>query len=111
LDFHKQLEDDNAFYLIDSERPTSPAFAYTLLFSLSRSERWNNFVKTEGHTIYYMPIWSPDEIWALWNLEYKNLSKDCVQTLMNWWGPIPRIIFDKYKDEPNVNSLISKCKS
>jgi len=109
-DFRHQLHNENDFYLVDSAVPYSPAFAYTLLFSSPRSERWNEFVKKKGNTVYYMPIWTPNEIWALWNQEFKDLPRDRIQELMNQWGPIPRIVFDKYQDPPNLELLLAKCK-
>ncbi|CAJ0855267.1 16616_t:CDS:2 [Entrophospora sp. SA101] len=38
---------------------------------------------------YYAPIWTPDEIWILWREQWKEkTTADCVQELMDWWGPI-----------------------
>nr|CAG8433561.1 11315_t:CDS:2 [Entrophospora candida] len=100
--FYDTLFDEKAFYLVDSIVPVNNVIAYTLLFSSPRQERWNEFIKQEDVTLYYSPIWTPDEIWILWREQWKEkMTADRVQELMDRWGPIPRTIFDKRDNEPN----------
>ena len=108
--FSITIFDKDAFYLTDSRIPMSNAFAYTLLFSSPRQERWNEFIKKDGVSLFYAPIWISDEIWILWREHWKKkMTADRVQELLDWWGPIPQTIFDKRNEELDIEELTSKC--
>ncbi len=108
--FHKAIYDKDAFYLTDSRIPMSNVFAYTILFSPPRQERLNEFIKKDGVSLFYAPIWTSDEIWILWREHWKKkMTADRVQELLDWWGPIPQTIFDKRNEELDIEELTSKC--
>lgn len=82
--FSMTIFDKDAFYLTDSKIPMSNAFAYTLLFSSPRQERWNEFIKKDGVSLFYAPIWTSDEIWILWREHWKKkMTADRVQELLD----------------------------
>jgi hypothetical protein len=78
-----------------------------ILLTSPKVERFNEAVKWNGFTQYFMPVWELEEITALWTLLYKGkknregkeLTFELLGILLEKWGPIPRSVLLKWDDE------------
>ncbi|CAG8661206.1 5202_t:CDS:2, partial [Racocetra fulgida] len=104
--FDKTLDNPNNFLLVDAQALTFQCDAYMILFTSPKLERFNEAVKWQGFTQYYMPVWDREEIITLWSLQYKNkknskgeeFTLELVGELLGKWGPIPRSVLLKWDD-------------
>ncbi|CAG8553386.1 10183_t:CDS:2 [Funneliformis caledonium] len=108
--FHNALHDHSNFYLVEAQ-VLEEQKAYMLHFTSPKSERFNEAVKSQGFTTYFMPIWDQEEIFTLWFEAFKD-KKDSngqefvfqiVKNLLSKWGPIPRSVLAKWNDETYQN--------
>ncbi|CAJ0644343.1 4612_t:CDS:2 [Entrophospora sp. SA101] len=108
-DFHqfsKTLNNAENFYIADAHVMTWCS-AYKILLTSPMVERFNEAVKWPGFTQYFMPVWTLEEITALWTVQYKNRKNEkgeeftfeLVGSLLDKWGPIPRSVLLKWDDE------------
>ncbi|CAG8629894.1 1532_t:CDS:1 [Ambispora gerdemannii] len=104
--FDKMLGNSDNFYIADAHTMTR-CEAYKILLTSPKAERFNEAVKWNGFTQYYMPVWELEEITALWTLLYKGKKNkegkeftfELFGSLLDRWGPIPRSVLLKWDDE------------
>ena len=104
-----QLEDpQDCFYIVDSVKPAPWDTKYTLLVTTPKRDLWHDLVKVHPRK-YYAPVWSEEEIWNVWNHQYKDkIVETRVEELIKKWGCIPRRVFVEYENEPDLTYLVSK---
>ncbi|CAB4403843.1 unnamed protein product [Rhizophagus irregularis] len=105
-----KLDDPHdCFYIADSVTPAPWKTKYSFVVTTPKHQLWHDFVKVHPRK-YYAPIWSKEEIWHVWNDQYKNeVSEARVKELIERWGCIPRRVFVEHNDEPDLEYLVSKC--
>ncbi|CAG8719425.1 245_t:CDS:2, partial [Cetraspora pellucida] len=134
LQFYETLNNPNNFFLIDAQVLTFNYNAYMILFTSPKMERFNEALKWTGFNEYFMPIWDQEEIFTLWDLQYKNKKNKNDEEfilklfgeLLDKWGtindasrnyleaslgPIPRSVLSKWDSKAYQNkfdSLINK---
>jgi hypothetical protein len=97
---------DNCFYIADSVIPAPWEPKYTFVITTPKHDLWHDFAKNKPRK-YYAPIWSEEEIWHVWNDQYKDkVSESRVKELIEKWGCR---VFVEYNDEPDLDYLASKC--
>ena len=105
--FDMTLNNRDNFLLVDAQALTFKYKAYMILFTSPKMERFNEAVKWPGFMKYFMPIWDQEEIFTLWDLQYKNKKNDegeeftleLVGELLDKWGPIPLLVLLKWDDK------------
>ncbi|CAG8850972.1 1536_t:CDS:1, partial [Racocetra persica] len=115
LQFYETLNNPNNFFLVDSQALTFKYKAYMILFTSPKTERFNEAVKWTGFNEYFMPIWDQEEIFTLWDLQYKNkknkngeeFTLKLFDELLGKWGPIPRSVLSKWDSKAYQNKFDS----
>jgi len=101
----QQLDDPNAWYLVDTTQPCLCA-AKTIMVSSPYKGHFKYYVKYEGSFIRYMPVWTEEEILLCRKEIYPNLPEEEVRGRFLKWGGIPRYVLEKV-DAPHQNTLIA----
>ncbi|RGB21626.1 hypothetical protein C1646_785843 [Rhizophagus diaphanus] len=98
-----------AFYI--TRRYNSNDIMYEQKFQVvttPKRDLWHDLVKVHPKK-YYAPVWSEEEIWSVWNHQYKDkIVETRIEELIKKWGCIPRRVFVEYENEPDLTYLVSK---
>jgi len=113
-DFQSELENQNAWYLVDGKVPQVSEGAITVLVTSPNVDIWGSFSKRPTVTIRYMPIWTWEEISKLWSKKYSTTLPDINQVLYLFyhWGGVPRYVLEKAKDKSQqllLDQTIAAC--
>ncbi|GIL61075.1 hypothetical protein Vafri_15463 [Volvox africanus] len=104
MDFIEEVNDPKTWWIVD----TGTAFrrpASTVLLASPDRQRYKEFLKFQGTTTLFMPIWTDDEIKECRIRLYPHLSDATVRDLVWKWGNIPRYVLEKAMETPAQNSL------
>ncbi|GIL61068.1 hypothetical protein Vafri_15463 [Volvox africanus] len=94
MDFIEEVNDPKTWWIVD----TGTAFrrpASTVLLASPDRQRYKEFLKFQGTTTLFMPIWTDDEIKECRIRLYPHLSDATVRDLVWKWGNIPRYVLEK----------------
>ncbi|CAG8532928.1 10980_t:CDS:2 [Cetraspora pellucida] len=122
--FRRTLDSPDNFLIVDAQTLEVEYTAYTILLTSPRGERFNEAIKWSGFSKYFMSVWETDEMFTLWNHIYKTqknhkgeeFTYKLYKSLLEMWGPIPRSVLLKWKDDQQVifkqliiNADLEKC--
>ncbi|GIL61076.1 hypothetical protein Vafri_15463 [Volvox africanus] len=97
MDFIEEVNDPKTWWIVD----TGTAFrrpASTVLLASPDRQRYKEFLKFQGTTTLFMPIWTDDEIKECRIRLYPHLSDATVRDLVWKWGNIPRYVLEKMEE-------------
>ncbi|KAJ3125738.1 hypothetical protein HK098_008260 [Nowakowskiella sp. JEL0407] len=77
-------------------RPIKAYSVKTILFNSNNSREWKDLNNLPEVSLLYMPVWTAEEMVALYNLSYSHDPKEIAMS--HWFfDGIPRIVFRKFK--------------
>ncbi|GIL61138.1 hypothetical protein Vafri_15549 [Volvox africanus] len=104
MDFIEEINDPETWWIVDTgtalQRPAS-----TVLLASPDRQRYKQFLKLQGMTTLYMPIWTDDEIEECRIRLYPHLSDATVRDLVWKWGNIPHYVLEKAMETQAQKSL------
>ena len=102
--FWGELSNENNIYIVDGKKPLENVNAKAILVTSPKKSIWHSFAKVNA-AIYYMPIWSYDEIEKCRGLVFDTVEKEKAQELFDKWGGIPRYVLS-LAHEPTQQNLL-----
>ncbi|KAJ3116204.1 hypothetical protein HK098_006668 [Nowakowskiella sp. JEL0407] len=90
-------------------RPIKAYSVKTILFNSNNSREWKDLNKLPEVSLLYMPVWTAEEMVALYNLSYSHY--DPKEIAMSHWffGGIPRTVFRKFEQRNILFDLLSSA--
>jgi hypothetical protein len=85
----------DTLYIIDGPSNPLSSACITLYISSPRSDQYKSFVKQEGATEWYFPVWTIDELQTCQCQCYPDLSIEILTERFRVYGGVARIVFDQ----------------
>eukprot|EP00953_Heterococcus_sp_UTEX-ZZ885_P008874 5265-Heterococcus_DN1.PRE.26 len=102
------FEQRDVWFLCDPDaRPYQNCQGITLVFISPDRERYKYFLKAHA-TIYFMPVWSVEELQFVRSHLFTNLSEEHVKLLFLRWGGVPRYVLE-YAEDLQQQALLDEA--
>jgi hypothetical protein len=111
-----ELKDPDNFYLVDPSKTSGePVFvpAHTILASSPNPKHYKGFVRRDGTTTLYMPLWKIEELETVRHIldSSVTVTKDDLLEMFQDLGGRPRSIFNKEIRGRDLNKIPSSVTS
>lgn len=92
---NKISSDKEAVRIVDYDAHEEPPLSAsnTIILASPNESRYHEFMKYDG-TRYIMNPWSKEDVWALWERNFRSFPEDELKKSYEIFGGIPRFLFN-----------------